>query len=83
LEIYPSLSAYTDLARESKKEGARLRVKMEIEIRLSNRPLFRSELKEVSGLENLSILKQPQGTNFPVADEEWKIISSLIKQQID
>ncbi len=69
---------------ETKKmEGARLRVKMEIEIRLSNRPLFRSELKEVSGLENLSILKQPQGTNFPVTDEEWKIISSLMKQQID
>jgi predicted RNA-binding protein with PUA-like domain len=63
-----------------KKEGARLRVKMEIEIRLSNRPVFRSELKEVSGLENLSILKQPQGTNFPVTDDEWKIISSLMKQ---
>jgi len=53
---------------------------MEIEIRLSNRPVFRSELKEISGLENLSILKQPQGTNFPVTDEEWKIISSLMKQ---
>lgn len=45
--------------------------------------LFRSELKEASGLENLSILQQPQGTNFPVTDEEWKIISSLMKQQID
>jgi len=54
-----------------------------IKIRLSNRPLFRSELKEVSGLKNLSILKRPQETNFPVTDQEWKIISSLMKQQID
>lgn len=62
-----------------KKEGPRLRVKMKIENRLSSRPLFRSKLKEIEGLENLSILKQPQGTNFPVTDEEWEIISSIIQ----
>ena len=59
--------------------GQRLRVRMSVAKRLTNAPLFRKAIKDIKGLEGLSILKNPQGTNFPVSNAEWKIISEQIK----
>jgi hypothetical protein len=56
----------------------KLRVKMLIKTKLINNPIFRYQLRETKGLENLSILKFTQGTNFPVTATEWKIISDLV-----
>ena len=55
-----------------------LRVKMLVIKRLLNNPIFRNDLKNIKGLEHLSILQNAQGTNFPVKKLEWKIISNLI-----
>tara|TARA_Y100000310_G_scaffold275692_1_gene292361 strand:+ start:264 stop:1160 length:897 start_codon:yes stop_codon:yes gene_type:complete len=54
------------------------RVELTVLRRFINRPILRKTLKGISGLENLSILKQPQGTNFEVRNSEWKIISQLL-----
>jgi len=40
--------------------------------------LSRSQIKTHSGLHNLSILKQAQGTNFPVTPEEAEILEELL-----
>jgi hypothetical protein len=39
-----------------------------------NKPIYRNELKATIGLENISIFRQSQGTNFPLTNEEWRII---------
>ncbi len=64
---------------DEKGAGRRLRVSMSVAKRLTNAPLFRKAIKDIKGLEGLSILKNPQGTNFPVSNAEWKIISEQIK----
>lgn len=66
---------------EEDKGKSRLRVKIKIVRKLINNPLLREELKNIEGLGNLSILKFSQGTNFPVRDEEWKIMSVLIDKK--
>jgi hypothetical protein len=63
---------------ESDTMADRLRVRITILRRLINKPVLRTELKNIQGLSNLSILKQPIGTNFPVKDSEWEIIAGLI-----
>jgi len=63
---------------DEKGAGQRLRVSMCVAKRLTNAPLFRKAIKDIKGLEGLSILKNPQGTNFPVSNDEWGIISGLI-----
>ena len=57
----------------------KLRVNLKVTNKFLNHPIFRSELKNIGKLKKLSILKNPRGTNFPVAESEWKII----KQQIE
>ena len=63
---------------ESDTMPDKLRVRITIIRKLINKPVLRVELKAIQGLSNLSILKQPIGTNFPVRDNEWEIIASLI-----
>lgn len=41
-------------------------------------PLYKQEFKRIFGLENLSILKMPRGTNFKVTPKEWVKLSKLI-----
>ena len=60
---------------------SRLGVRIKIIKKLINNPLLRGELKNLEELENLSILRFSQGTNFPVKDEEWKNISALIDKK--
>jgi len=59
--------------------GAQLRVRLKIEQRLLNYPLFKKKLKETKGLENLSILRFFQGTNFAVTLSEWRVIQQLFR----
>lgn len=54
------------------------RVEMTVLRRLTNKPIFKKQLLEISALRNMSILRQFQGTNFPVKNSEWRIISELI-----
>jgi hypothetical protein len=53
------------------------RVRLTIIRRLINNPILKEKLLKISGLSQLSILRQFQGTNFPVKDSEWQIISQL------
>ncbi len=60
------------------KNKKRLRVKMELKINLLNSPITKEDLRKTAGLENLSIFRQSQGTNFKVTENEWKIIKNKI-----
>lgn len=62
------------------KEGEKLRVKMKIVRNLLNSPLTKETIKNTNGLHNLSILRQPRGTNFPVTPDEWFKIKELIEK---
>lgn len=59
----------------------RLRVTLINKIVLINSPVYRYELKAIEELKNLSILRLPQGTNFPVSAYEWKVIKELIDKK--
>ena len=61
----------------------KLRVVLINKIVLINSPVFRNELKAIEELKNLSILRLPQGTNFPVSSAEWYIIKKLIDNKIN
>ncbi len=54
------------------------RVKLSIIRRLINNPIRKEKLLKIKELSTLSILRQFQGTNFPVKDREWNIINQLI-----
>jgi predicted RNA-binding protein with PUA-like domain len=68
---------------EADQNQKRIRVKYRYKIKLVNNPIFKEELKNIPELKNMTIFKQPQGTNFPVSNEEWGIISNLIKQRFE
>lgn len=63
------------------KSQRRLRVKIKYTMKMINNPIMKEELREIKELRNFSIFRQPQGTNFPVSEDEWKIISRLIRQR--
>ncbi len=44
-------------------------------------PFFESEIKKISGLSELSIVHQHQGTSFPVTKTEWDIILKEIRKR--
>lgn len=62
------------------KEGERLRVKMRIVKNLLYKPLTKETIRNIEGLRNMSILKQPRGTNFRVKTDEWNIIKGLLQE---
>jgi hypothetical protein len=64
-------------ADSSEKEYA-LRVQMTIIKRFINNPISKVNLIKYEGLNNLSIFRQFQGTNFPVRNKEWRIISQFL-----
>jgi hypothetical protein len=66
---------------EEDQSQKKLRVKYEYKLKLINNPILKEELKNISELKNLAIFRQPQGTNFPVSNKEWDVISSLIKKR--
>lgn len=63
------------------KQQRKLRVKYKYKIKFPDRPVYKQELKNIAELSRLSILNFFQGTNFPVTDEEWKIIAALIEKK--
>lgn len=54
------------------------RVRLSILKRMINKPILKDDLLKIPELSKLSILRQFQGTNFPVRDSEWKILSQII-----
>jgi hypothetical protein len=58
----------------AEKEVA-LRVSMTVVRRLTTRPILKTFLMGLPGLQGLSILRQSRGTNFPVKNSEWRIIA--------
>jgi|SRR6478672_10537601 len=59
----------------------RLYVKMKIVTKLIDRPILKNQIKEIKGLQNLSILKFWNHTNFPVTIEEWNEIKKLLENK--
>lgn len=66
---------WTDLTNEN---GIHFRVKMKVIENLIE-PLTKGKIKVTNGLQDLSIVRMPRGTNFPVTKEEWTIIKKLIE----
>lgn len=82
---YPQLLFETDAEkkywyRDEAEKGAVLRVKMKLIKSLVNNPLSKERIKRTEGFQNLSILKQPRGTNFTVSIDEWSKIKHLIEK---
>ena len=67
---------------EDDRNEVKLRVRLKYRVKLKNNPIFREEVKNIPQLKELSILKQSQGTNFPVTENEWDYISNLVKERI-
>jgi len=44
-------------------------------------PLLESELKTIIELSDLSIMRQHNGTNFPVTESEWELLSKEIEKR--
>lgn len=66
---------------DADKSQVRLRVKYKYILKLVNNPIMRVELKSIPELQNMEIFIQPQGTNFRLTSEEWKIILDLLKKR--
>lgn len=66
---------------EGNEKGERFRVRMKIEKKLWEKPLFKEIITNTSGLQAMKIIRNPRGTNFEVTQNEWNIIDKLISQQ--
>jgi hypothetical protein len=75
IEIEASYDKYWN---DSEKNVNRLGVKINVMKNLVDNPVFREEIKSTPGLENLTILKFANATNFIVKNNEWLIIKKLI-----
>jgi hypothetical protein len=62
----------------SDKGEKKLRVKMKVLKNLVNIPIYKDEIRNTVGLENISIFRQSQGTNFPLTTDEWYLIKKII-----
>jgi ribosomal protein L34E len=64
--------------------SARTRIRYRYKLKLiNNNHISKGELKNVPELKNMAIFRQPQGTNFPVTDTEWEVISDLANQRLN
>ena len=76
----PESRMYWKSEADKNKKAVRVLISYKLKLRLTN-ALFRKELGVISGLRNMEILKQPQGTNFRVNPSEWLIICDLLKRK--
>lgn len=58
-----------------------MRVKFVYTRKLLNNPILIGEIKNHAELRNLLIIRQPQCSNSPVEENEWKAIENLIKDR--
>jgi hypothetical protein len=63
---------------DSSDQEKALRVQMTVIKRFLNDPILKVTLLKCEELNKLSILRQFQGTNFPVKNKEWRIISKFL-----
>ena len=49
-----------------------------IEQKFLTNPLLKTKLLEYTSLKNLSIIRNPMGTNFKVTSDEWNFIKQLL-----
>ena len=63
---------------EDEEPALLMRVRLSVVRRFVNSPILKTTLLKIPELSNLSILRQFQGTNFPVRDSEWEIIAQLM-----
>lgn len=63
---------------ENNGNETRCRVKLTIIKKFLNFPILKKKLQNIRELSSLSILRRFQGTNFPVRDSEWDVISRLV-----
>jgi len=75
IESYAERKYWIDTTNE---DGVQFRVKMKV-IEILDEPLTKEKIKVTKGLQDLSIVKMPRGTNFPVSQEEWTIIKKLVE----
>ena len=54
------------------------RVVLAIEKRFLGNPLLKTNIAATEGLANLMILRQPNGTNFPVNADAWELLRPLL-----
>lgn len=54
------------------------RVTLAIERKFLAHPVLKSTIARVDGLQDLMVLRLPQGTNFRVSDAEWAILGGLL-----
>lgn len=57
-----------------------LAISFRLEHLLLDQPVLRQDLINHPVLKNLSIIRQPAGTNFPVTDEQWQALRPLVDQ---
>lgn len=57
------------------------RVVLEIEKRFLGNPLLKTTIAATEGLEKLLILRQPNGTNFPVDPDAWELLHPLLPKE--
>ncbi|MBU3748851.1 MAG: EVE domain-containing protein [Mycobacterium sp.] len=48
-----------------------------------DRPILRSDLLQDPVLKGLSIIRQPNGTNFPVTPEQWAALQPLLRDDVE
>lgn len=53
-------------------------VVLAIEKRFLSNPLLKTTIAAIEGLANLMILRQPNGTNFPIDIEAWELLRPLL-----
>ena len=54
-------------------------IRYRLEHILLDRPVLRRDLMNHPVLKDLSVIRQPQGTNFPVTEQQWEALRPLIE----
>ena len=65
---------------DTDEKGKITRVKMRIVINLRNSPITKETIRNILGLQEMSILKAPRGTNFEVKPNEWILIEKILHE---
>lgn len=80
VETEPALMLESDAERKfwlnDQDPTPKQRVRLTVLRRFVNKPILKAELLKIPALSRLSILRQFQGTNFPVRNSEWTVLSS-------